>query len=378
MNLLHIVPRIDQEAAGPSYSVPRLCQALAACPETEVELACIAARGPIPGVKIDLHPEWPILKRFEVSTSLMFSLRKKADSVDIVHNHSLWSMVNVASGLVVPGRHAKLITSPRGTLSPWALSRARNLKLILKPFQWRALELAELLHATSEQEYVEIREHDLKAPIAVIPNGIDMPDFLLRENEDGRRCLLFLGRIHPTKCIDRLLYAWSQIEATYPQWDLMIAGHDQTDYEKQMRDLSEALGNNRVRFVGPLYGQDKSKAYINADLFILPSHSENFGMVVAEALSHGCPVIASKGTPWQGLEREECGWWVDHEVNTLADTLKIAMGLSPQALRSMGLRGQSWMAREFSWESVATRMQSAYRWVLDPTTCERPEWIKVD
>ena len=119
MKLVHVVPHIDQEAAGPSYSVPRLCQGLAARGH-EVELSCLAARGGIPGVALDLHRQWPILGRFAISTSHARALRDKATRVDIVHNHSLWSMVNVATGWVVPGRRAKLVTSPRGTLSPYS------------------------------------------------------------------------------------------------------------------------------------------------------------------------------------------------------------------------------------------------------------------
>lgn len=100
MKMVHVVPHIDQEAAGPSYSVPRLCQALAARGH-EVELTCLAARGAIPGVRPDLHREWPVLRRFAVSGSLARALHRKSAAVDIVHNHSVWSMVNVTTGLVV-------------------------------------------------------------------------------------------------------------------------------------------------------------------------------------------------------------------------------------------------------------------------------------
>lgn len=375
MKLLHVVPRIDQEAAGPSYSVPRLCQALAARGH-EVELSCIAARESIPGVPLDLHPDWPILKRFEVSTSLARALRRKADHVDIVHNHSLWSMVNVASGLVVPGRHAKLVTSPRGTLSPWALSRTRQLKRLLKPLQWRALERADLLHATSDQELADIRAQGLRAPIAVIPNGIDVPPGLLARNEDERRRLLFLGRIHPTKCIDRLMQAWRGLEVSHADWDLVIAGRGEADYVRTLKELAESQGLQRVRFLGPVYGADKTIAYRNADILVLPSHSENFGMVVAEALAHGCPVIASKGTPWEGLEREACGWWVGHDVETLAATMDAAMRLPRTQLQAMGERGRAWMLRDFSWESVAERMDAAYAWLLSGGANQRPNCIR--
>jgi len=377
LKLLHAIPRIDQEASGPAYSVPRLCQALAARGH-EVTLSCIAARESIPGVRLDLHPDWPILKRFEVSTSLARALRRKAGEVDIIHNHSLWSMVNVASGLVVPGRRAKLVTSPRGTLSPWALSRTRQLKRLLKPLQWRALERADLLHATSEQELADIRAQGLRAPIALIPNGIDVPGDLPAKNAGERRRVLFLGRIHPTKCIDRLLQAWRGLQTPHAHWDLVIAGRGDETYVRTLRDAAETQGLERVGFVGPVYGADKTLAYRNADLLVLPSHSENFGMVVAEALAHGCPVIASKGTPWQGLERQACGWWVDHDVETLAVTMDAAMRLPRSHLQAMGERGRAWMQADFSWESIAEQMEDAYGWLLSGGEGRQPTFIRSD
>ena len=375
MKMVHVVPHIDQEAAGPSYSVPRLCEALAARGH-EVELSCLAARGAIAGVCLDLHRELPVLRRFAVSGSFVRALRRKAAAVDIVHNHSLWSMVNVAAGLVVPGRRAKLVTSPRGTLSPWALSRTRHLKRLLRPLQWRALERADLLHATSEQEYAEIRAQGLRAPVAVIPNGIDVPDAAAPGALRDRRLLLFLGRIHPTKCIDRLLQAWRSVAPMHSDWELVIAGHGSPDYEQALRHL--ALQLQRVRFVGPLFGADKASAYADADLLVLPSHSENFGMVVAEALSHACPVIASTGTPWEGLVREDCGWWVDNDVPALAAALDSAMRQSPAHLREMGQRGRRWMQRDFSWASVAERMEAAYAWLLAGASGQAPAWVRAD
>lgn len=377
MKILQIVPRIDQEAAGPSYSVPRLCQALAERGH-EVEVSCIAARESIPGVRLDLHPRWPIFTRFEVSTSLARALRRKAEEVDIIHNHSLWSMVNVASGFVVPGCRARLVTSPRGTLSPWALSRTRHLKRLLKPLQWRVLERADLLHATSEQELADIRAQGLRAPVAVIPNGIDVPVHLPARDAGERRRVLFLGRIHPMKCIDRLLEAWQAVQTLHIDWELVIVGPGDEAYMRLLEGVAKGKGLQRVRFAGPVYGQEKSLAYRNADVLVLPSHSENFGMVVAEALAHGCPVIASKGTPWDGLEREGCGWWVAHEVETLAATLDATMRLPRIQLQVMGSRGRAWMQRAFSWESIAERMEAAYGWLLSDGKGQQPFCIRND
>lgn len=363
MKMIHVVPRIDQEAAGPSYSVPRLCQALASRGH-EVELSCLAARGDVAGVRLDLHPEWPVLRRFEISTSLARALRRKAAEVDIVHNHSLWSMVNVASGWVVPGRRAKLVTSPRGTLSPWALRRNKRLKRLLRPLQWRALERADLLHATSEMELREIRSLGLTAPVAVVPNGVDIPPADRATEPAAVRTLLFLSRIHPKKGIDRLLQSWKMLQDAYPEWHMRIVGRGEPDHVAAVEALAATLQVDRVEFPGPAYGADRSREYRSADLFVLPSHSENFGMVVAEALAHACPVIATEGTPWEDVARRDCGWWVHHDVETLAAALDGAMRMPRAELERMGQRGREWMERDFSWRSVAEKMEAAYEWVL--------------
>lgn len=374
MKLVHVVPHVDEEAAGPSYSVPRLCESLAARGH-EVELSCLAAQGAMPGVRLDIHTQWPLLERFAISSSHARALRRKADLVDIVHNHSLWSMVNVATGWVVPGRHAKLVTSPRGTLSQWALARRRSVKRVLWPMQQRALLRASMLHATSEEEYGDIRALGIRAPVAIIPNGIDLP-VPNKCASSSLRTLLFLGRIHPVKGIDRLLQAWQQLEGRHPGWRLVVAGRGESVHEREVHELVVTLRLLRVAFVGAVYGNDKSHAYSGANLFVLPTHSENFGMTVAESLAHGCPAVVSKGAPWAGLEIEGCGWWVGHEVPALAAALDAAMSLPDGELANMGRKGRAWMERDFGWDSVAQRMEAAYRWILDGG--EVPQWVRQD
>jgi glycosyltransferase involved in cell wall biosynthesis len=365
VKLVHVVPHIDQEAAGPSYSVPRLCQSLAAC-GNDVELTCLAARGAVAGVTLDLHAQWPILGRFAISTSLARALGQKSNVVDVVHNHSLWSMVNVAAGWLVPGRRAKLVTSPRGTLSAYALGRSRRVKWLLWPLQRRALARADMLHATSEVELQEIRAQGFTAPVVLLPNGIDLPALppAAGTQKTELRTLLYLGRIHPIKGLDRLLLAWAQLQTQHPQWRLLVAGRGEAAHVQEVKAIADKLALQRVEFPGPLYGDAKARAYFAADLFVLPTHSENFGMVVAEALAHGCPAVVSRGAPWPRLQTEACGWWVDNSVPTLVAALNESMSLPPDQLAAMGLRGRAWMERDFGWAAIGQKMDAAYRWVV--------------
>jgi glycosyltransferase involved in cell wall biosynthesis len=235
---------------------------------------------------------------------------------------------------------------------------------------------ADLLHATSEGEYREFRELELTAPVAIVPNGIDVPDAAVARLPARERKLLFLGRIHPTKGMETLLSSWASLQATHADWSLVVAGVGDPRYEAQIKRNAVDLRLERVTFVGPLYGAAKSQAYFEAELFVLPSHSENFGMAVAEALAHGCPAVVCQGAPWAGLEREGCGWWVQNSVDALRHALDSAMQLPPDRLAAMGHHGRRWMARDFSWPSIAEQVESAYQWLVQGS--QRPSCVRVD
>jgi glycosyltransferase involved in cell wall biosynthesis len=375
VRVVHVVPHINEEASGPSYSVPRLCQSLAANGH-DIELMCLAAKNEVAGVRISTFKQWNLLRRFAISSTFPNAIRNRGGIVDIVHNHSLWAMPNVVTGLVVPGSKARLVTSPRGTLSRWAMARSRRVKQVIWPLQRRVLFAADLLHATSDEEYLDIRRAGLRTPVAIIANGVDLPPAADDMRRGGLRTLLYLGRVHPVKGIDLLLAAWGELQGRHPGWRLVIAGRGEPTHVHATQQLAERLALERVEFTGPVYGAAKSETYRAADLFVLPSHTENFGMVVAEALTYGVPAIVSRNAPWQGLVANDCGWWTENSKDALSEVLHEAMSLDAHVLKEMGHRGREWMRNEFSWESIGRKMSESYRWLVGGGM--KPPWVRED
>ena len=290
------------------------------------------------------------------------SRRLESLDPDIVHLHGLWMYPSkaVADWSRLTGK--PYILSPHGMLSPVALSFSPTKKRIAGLlFANRVLRFAACFHGTSEQECSEIRQRTGSLSVVCIPNGIGVPPLesppkLPRHD----RQVLYLGRLHPKKPIERLIDAWARIELEFPDWLLRIAGPSEVGYGEALKSRAVKNRVSRVRFDGPLYGEAKRRAYQAAELFILPTLNENFGLVVGEALAEGTPVICTRGAPWQGLEEHLCGWWIEPEVADIEAALRRSMALDQGTLRDMGLAGREWIKRDFSWETVAKRMNDAY------------------
>lgn len=361
----HVVPHLDNEAAGPAQSVLRLCEAIAQ-EGVRVDLHTMAAgRKPI-GVNLIVHPPWDPLGRFGFSFDVVRGLTKASSDVDIVHNHSLWSGSNMAAGLATRRGRALLVTSPRGTLSPEARSRSAIKKRLFKPVQWPAVTRAALLHATSRMEFEDIRQMHIRQPVAIIPNGIDVPV----QEAAPPRCdtgsvarVLYLGRLHPIKGIEMLLEAWRELQDSHPSWELVVAGGGEASYVQSLHAMARRLGLTRISFPGPLFGPEKERVYRASDLFVLPTKTENFGMAVAEALARGLPVVTTRRAPWPGLIDKRCGWWIERTHQDLIEALQEALILGPGELKRMGVRARQWMIDDYDWRQVAKSMTAAYRWL---------------
>lgn len=295
--------------------------------------------------------------------------RERFDSVDIVHGHGLWCGASLAAACIASRLECPLVISPHGMLEPWARRHHRHRKRIAWMLAERAvLSRADLLQTMSTAEAGAVRAAGLFQPIVVHPVGIDIPiaqpQILERKTQRGpSRTCLFLSRLHPIKGLPLLLHAWARVRPV--GWQLTVAGPDQHGHRAEMVGLANRLAlDGSVAFIGPVHGQTKWNLLADADLFVLPSHSENFGVAIAEALAAGTPVITTTGTPWSMLPASGAGWWVPPDVVSVAAAVRDATRLPHADLREMGDRGRQLARSRCDWSAIAPMVQDAYRWLL--------------
>lgn len=174
----------------------------------------------------------------------------------------------------------------------------------------------------------------------------------------------YIGRVAPIKGLGNLINASATLDHS-GDWRLRIVGPDQEGHTAELKTLAADLGvSERVEFVGPKYGDELQREYASADIFVLPSYSENFGSVVVEALAHSVPVITTRGTPWNELEDHKCGWWIDIGAEPLANALKDAISLTDNERREMGLRGRKLVEEKYTWGAVVDALVNGYKKVI--------------
>ena len=388
MRVIQIVAGVIAQASGPAYCVPGIVRGLCS---SNVD-AIVYTPGNCPprdmGFPLKMFLRTPLEKKLSslgTCKGLYRGLIGALPDVDIVHTNGLWMLTTVYPAWAF--RHirlrggrcdAKFVISPHGAFAAWALRKGWLKKKVFGYLlQNNVLRKADMFHATSVKEYEEIRAVGYRQPVAIVPFGMDMPDVKSHVKEDGERIrkILFFGRLHKVKGIDRLIRAWGEVARE--GWELVIAGPDCGMLE-ELKEIVAERKLPRVSFMGEINGHAKYEFLAGGDIYVLPSDTENFGVTVTEALVSGTPVIASQGTPWQGLERERCGKWVPIGVEPLAVALKEMMAMSDEERAAMGARGREWIRRDFSWKGIGAKMKAAYEWLLAPEKVERPEWVVCD
>jgi glycosyltransferase involved in cell wall biosynthesis len=340
---------------------------------------------------------------------------EEAVKADVVHDHGLWMWPNAYAREAAVAVGKPLVISPRGMLEPWSLNRSK----LRKAFAWwlfekNNLQSAMLFHATAASEETSIRNivsrrlrrmsadsclggdtrersgaprsNDHGVRVVVAPNGVDLPDLSRRPPRSileekfprlkGRPWVVFMSRLHPKKGLNVLLRAWAkQRHETTPRDGrnmLVLAGSDLIGYRKAVETMVLELGvSDSVVLTGELLGESKDCLLANAEVFVLPSYSENFGTVVAEAMSWGRPVIASTGTPWKEVVEVGAGWWVKPEEEAVCLALEEAISTTQEELKVIGARGRALVAERYGWTMPAARLVEAYEDILATTRSSR-------
>lgn len=351
MKVLHTVASLRPETGGPARSVPGLASALAAA---GIEVHLWAAEVPE-----DYKPPIGVTMWHAAPDGAAW----RDEGFDLIHDHGVWLPINhtVAKAALAVG--IPRMVSPRGMLEPWALNHKKwKKRLAWLLYQRRDLQSACALHATAESEAAQLRNLGMKQTIAIIPNGVDMGESLtsvLRPSPSAFKTALFLSRVHPKKGLPLLVEAWDRVRPD--GWRMMVVGPDEGGHSAEVERLVARAGlQDSWEFCEACEGEAKQELFAGADLFVLPTYSENFGIVVAEALAYGLPVITTTGTPWEGLLENRCGFWVHPSADGLETALRSATLLSKEERQAMGQRGKSWIARDFLWDGIGTKMSATY------------------
>lgn len=358
---------IDKRDGGPSRSVPILAKGLA-------ENGCIVTL--MTGISDQMN-----VHMIEESNVELVTFNQRCSSVeleqllfdghyDLVHAQGIWVPIYNKMARMCRKHNIPYVMTPRGALEPWCLKqKALKKKLAMMLYQKKDLQKAAAILTTADMEAQHLRELGLTAPLAVIPNGIDVTEYQCRTADyipNIKKQIVFLSRIHQKKGIEILINVWEKMRADYPDWKVVIAGNGEEEYIQQLKNMiSSKRLSDVIEINPPIFGEAKHTLYMESSLFVLPTYSENFGMVIAEALACGVPVVTTNGTPWQELNTEKIGWCVDLSEDNIENAIREALSMSAEDLFAMGQKGSKHVRENYLYTSVAKKNIELYKWILE-------------
>ena len=370
MKVCILIHSLDKSAGGPSRSVPILARGLS---ELGLEITLMV----IESENMNLHTvEGTQINIIKLPQNISKAQLKEyilSGHFDLVHLQMIWKPLYHYASLICRDNKIPYMITPRGTLEPWAYQGQgflRNLKkkIAMIVYQRGDLQNSASVLATARNEARNLRALGITAPIAVIPNGIDISQYQCRAIQSKssiKKQILFLSRIHQKKGIELLILAWKQLKEKYPDWNIVIAGNGEESYIQHLNTMIVQQNlQNSIKIMPPVFGEEKNKLYYQSSLFILPSYSENFGMVIAEAMCCGVPVITTNQTPWQDLNRLGIGWCIDLSVENLVKTVSEAIDLGMDELFEKGQRCGEYVRQTYQYTEIAAKNRAVYEWLL--------------
>lgn len=389
MRILQIVPSISLIYGGPSQMVLGLSPALAR-EGVEVTVLTTNSNGDTGQAPLDVPLDSPVeqdgyqiryfrcapFRRYKFSLDLLNWLARHAQEFDLAHIHALFSPVSSAAATVCRERRLPYILRPLGTLDPADLRKKKQLKQIYATLLERPnIAGAARIHFTSVQEAKISERFGVSTRDLVIPNGVQTkvqtPPLGQARTQLGIPSdvplVLFMSRIDPKKGLNLLIPALETLLKEKINFHFVLAGTNpqDPDYEAKIRGKIEASPLlSRTTITGFVSGDFKTALLQDADLFVLPSYYENFGIAVAEAMSHGTPVVISDQVHiWQEVEQSDSGWVGACQVEDFANLLRLALH-NPVERQRRGLRAQEYALKHYSWGAIARQTIQAYQQIL--------------
>lgn len=320
--------------------------------------------------------KFPSFNKIYYSMEFKKKLSNEIVENDIIHLHSLWQYPSILLNQLNKGKKFKKIISTHGMLDPWALKNNEIRKAIsLFLYEKKNLNTADCIHALCEQEYNDIRKLAPNVPIAIIPNGVYLPEINFKPKlENNIKQLLFLGRIHPKKGIENLIRAWAEIQ--HNSWKLVIAGVDENGYEVYLKKIVLDLKLlNSVEFIGPVFGEEKNKVLFSSDAFILPSFSEGLPMSILEAWSFKLPVLMTSQCNLKIGFELGAAIEIDNSILGIKNGLSILFKTENTDMINMGNKGYELVKSEYTWENIGFKMEELYLWVIGKS--KKPSFVNL-
>jgi len=368
MRILHVIATLDSESGGPATACIEMAQAVAELGH-EVDIMttdwCIGQHPILPhhAEKLDCRiltfpVEFP--RPWKRSTQLAKALYEQASTYDLLDIHSLHLFHNMVAPAAARRAGVPYIVRPHGLLDPYIRRRHRIRKFVMEvAFQNRALRDAAAIHYTSSEEMRISQPYACGTPGVIVPLGVELPLLHSSQQKNPRR-ILFLSRLHAKKGLDLLIPAFMQVRKRYPDSELVIAGPDDGELAPT-RDLVAKHGlQGAVSFPGMLRGEKKYQAFAQAGLFVLPSHSENFGIALAEAMAAGLPVVTTDQVNiHDAITEAEAGLVTPCRVQPLADAMQRILS-DPALAARLGRNGRELAATRYSWPAIGRQLETLY------------------
>ena len=380
----------SHRAGGLYYSVPNLAHGIhskgidvsVVSYDDEHSQRDSAVYGDLPHVKYTVS-RLPLLRSMGYSGDIHRVLDQVAP--DIVHNQGIW-MYHSCAALRYRNRHrgAATIIQPRGMLDPWAVRNSAWKKRIAGwLYESKNLKRANCIYALCQSEYESVRKFGLSNPVAVIPNGFNLPvnPVYTRRNSGGRRALLYVGRIHPKKGLREMIEGLAEIKRNAPgffaDWEVRIAGWDQGGHIVELQRLVADGGlAGDVKFLGSVYGTDKERELCAASAFILPSFSEGLPMSVLEAWAYRLPVVMTDFCNLPDGFATGSAHRIAPTASSIAQGLMELYEMNEDELSQMGENGYKLMQSKYTWDSIADKTVELYHWLLGEG--DKPEFVHLD